>query len=184
MKKSVRIFVFALVFLVVVIAGIKVILLYREQQIRYQAQEDYWREQAAQVYKQREIWQKQGITKYRIGIIWSTFSGSCSEEFVVNNKVVTQIIKNCEYYPNLETVEDLFLKIENMISERKCGGNGCGCDGPLHIDAVYDELYGFPKTGRSVIHPQQSWRYGTQTFCTLVGTGGPQWEVYSFSPLP
>jgi len=181
MRKNARIFIIVLAFLLIVVLAFGIFSVAQGQRKR-QAQEQYWQNLAEDIQKHKKIWADQGITNYRIEIHMA-YTRYCSLELVVSSNVIRQVIKDDCYYSNFGTVDSLFSIMQNMVDEKRCGSNGCGCDGPFHIDAVYDEQYGFPKAGRAMIHPQQRWRYGTQTFCTMLLTLGIGWDVYSFTPL-
>jgi hypothetical protein len=180
MRKNIRISVITLAIILAIFSGIGITYFYGNP-IRY------WNEQSVEIQKHKKIWSEQDITKYRIGINLLGYPENCSRELVVDDNVITQVIKDdCKYASDFGTVDSLFSMIQRMVDNKMCGANGCDCDGPFIIDAVYDEKYGFPKIGNPATHPEKRWMFGAKffSFCTLLGDLGIGWNVYSFSPIP
>lgn len=155
-------------------------------------QDQFWAEQTEKVQYQRQLWNAQKISKYKLKIGFV----DCIQEVIVENNHAPQIIKDCSE-SRFITISQLFNQIETVLGMHACGPNGCDCDGPYIIEAVYDEKYHFPKSGKPVYASHETWRYQkinlieslshpfTKKFCTLLA-GLPwseSWEVYSFTPM-
>lgn len=157
-------------------------------------QEQFWTEQTEKVQHQRQLWNAQKITKYKLKIGFILYD--CVQEVIIESNHTPQIIKDC-LDSRLMTISQLFNQIETVLGMHACGPNGCDCDGPYIIEAVYDEKYHFPKSGKPTYASQESWRYqktnilrlpnllGDRKYCTML-SGLPwseSWEVVSFTPM-
>ena len=157
-------------------------------------QESYWAEQKEKVQYQMQLWNEQKIIKYQVDFL-SQDDNKCIRQVVVENDNVSKIINDCPK-ASFSKISQMFDDINGMLDNHVCGPNSCECDGPYIIDAVYDEKYHFPKSGKTNYHPQESWRFKKtnilmlpnllegRKYCTLLGySWGEAWEVVSFIPM-
>jgi hypothetical protein len=122
----------------------------------------------------KERWNKQAIQHYRLSLNYSHLN--CQQDVEIkDDKVVTVRENTCETIPG-KTVTELFGKIESLADGKECGPNGCACDGPLGVDAVYDAKFGYPRQVEIKLKPEKRWQYFeywqgffTQSYCTLIG---------------
>jgi hypothetical protein len=144
-------------------------------------QEQYWRTKLEEVQYQKQLWTNQKITKYKLEVRELTYNQNYTRTIIVgSDTVVENAARECCF------IEELFSSIETVIEQKRCGNNGCECDGPIVTDVVYDETYHFPKTGKLMNHPEEGWKFGPRpTFCTFLGdlSIGTSWEIYSFTSL-
>jgi hypothetical protein len=122
----------------------------------------------------KQKWNKQAVKNYRLILSYSHFN--CQQDLEIKDeKIVTVRQNNCATIPG-KTVTDLFGKIESLADGKECGPNGCACDGPLGVNAIYDAKFGYPRQVEIKLQPEKRWQYFeywqgfvTQNYCTLIG---------------
>ncbi|MFH7030109.1 MAG: hypothetical protein ACHBN1_33305 [Heteroscytonema crispum UTEX LB 1556] len=83
----------------------------------------------------------------------------------------------------------MFKQIESFADGKKCGPNGCACDGPIAVNAIYDAQFGYPRQLQTSLKPEKRWLYPDywkNTFtgiCTLIGFIDQKITVSAFSPI-
>jgi len=141
----------------------------------------------------KALWEDQGIRSYRFLVRYDDSFLTCEEDILVTDGEAAVISSNCKQnHRPPRTIPDLFSKIKAVIDERKCGFNGCRCDGPIVAKVVYDQEFGFPKETKFDIQPEQSKLYveywlSKRSFipqpCTLLGLVAPTYEIKDFEPI-
>lgn len=136
----------------------------------------------------KKKWEAQNVTHYRLTLNYSQHN--CQQEVEIKEQKVIAVKQNtCSTIPP-QTVTDLFTQIESASNREECGPNGCACDGPVRIDAIYDAKYGYPNQLEFRLKPEQRWLYfdywRTQflgEYCTLIGLAGKKITVRGFTPI-
>jgi hypothetical protein len=146
----------------------------------------------AELRRARARWDARPFTRYRLVTEHSGGLATCRQDVEVARERVAAVIANdCAREPL--TVANLFLDIERyeLTIGGRCGPNGCGCDGPIAVEARFDDQLGYPTLFQVRSQPEQRWRYLDYWRrqiggggCTLVGFGGPSIRVISLTPLP
>lgn len=147
---------------------------------------NYSQHQLAQAQKN---WQTQAISHYRLKINYSA-PDNCQQEVEIKNEKVIAIKQNtCASIPAL-TVTDLFQEIASSADSQKCGPNGCACDGPVSVNATYDNKFGYPRQLEISLAHQKRWLYFHNLSniypgrsCTLIGFIGKKINVIAFTPI-
>jgi hypothetical protein len=136
----------------------------------------------------KKNWAAQNVTHYRLTLNYSQHD--CQQEVEIKEQKVIAVNQNtCSTIPP-QTVTDLFTQIESAANGEECGPNGCACDGPVRIDAIYDAKYGYPNQLDFRLKPEQRWLYfdywRTQflgEYCTLIGFVNRKITVSAFTPI-
>jgi Family of unknown function (DUF6174) len=134
-------------------------------------------------------WAARPFSGYRLVVDTHAF-GSCHYDVEVRGEQVVTIFRRSCLQP-APTVTDLFRAIEAGLGAQGCGPNGCACDGPIGVEAIYDAQLGYPTQIAMRLKPEQRWRYPDywrRMFlgggCTLIGWVGERKQVQSLMPLP
>lgn len=143
-----------------------------------------------QLVAAKKKWDAQNVKHYRLTLNYSQHD--CQQEVEIKDQKVIAVKhkqNTCSTIPP-QTVANLFTQIESAANGKECGPNGCACDGPVRIDAIYDAKYGYPNQLDFRLKPEQRWLYSdywrTQflgEYCTLIGFVGKKITVSGFSPI-
>ncbi len=99
-------------------------------------------------------WAANGISDYRIVVEYKRPYLTCLQDFEVRETYIGYKYKDtCNMGSGVTgnrsttwpTVANLFDRIEAAQTNPQCGPNGCVCDGPIEVTAVYDPQYGYPQ---------------------------------------
>jgi Family of unknown function (DUF6174) len=144
---------------------------------------------ARQLAAAQQRWAARPFSAYRLVVDVHAF-GSCHYDVEVRDEQVVKIFQRSCLQP-APTVTDLFRVVGASLQEQECGPNGCGCDGPIGVDAAYDAQLGYPTNLAARIKPEYRWRYldyWKRQFlgggCTLIGWVGERRQVLSLTPIP
>jgi hypothetical protein len=136
----------------------------------------------------KKKWDTENVKHYRLTLNYS--SHDCQQEVEIKDeKVIAVKQSTCPTIPP-QTVAQLFNQIETAAKGEECGPNGCACDGPMRIDAIYDAKYGYPTQLDFKLKPDQRWLYFGYwrsqilgEYCTLIGFTGRKITVSGFTPI-
>lgn len=145
----------------------------------------------ADLAQARQRWTAAPVAHYRLEMTirhQPMGTSSCTYAVEVQTEQIVQIdVNTCQ--EELRSISALFDHIQFFIDSyggTACGPNGCACDGPVGVDAVYDTQLGYPR--RVVFGPAHQYAHLFRTnedgFCTLVGYGLTHWELVQFTALP
>lgn len=147
---------------------------------------------AGELQRARARWDARPFMHYRLVTEHSGGLGACRQDVEVQRERVVAVLANdCAREPL--TVSNLFLDIERyeLTIGGRCGPNGCSCDGPIAVEAQFDEQLGYPARYQVRTRPDLRWQYADywrsllySGGCTLVGFGGPSIQVIALTPLP
>lgn len=102
----------------------------------------------------RARWAATGITDYRIKVEFQRPYSTCQQDFTVRGASIAYKYKDsCRSVGVITgnratlwpTVENLFGRIEDAQKNAQCGPNGCVCDGPIEVTAIYHPDKGYPQ---------------------------------------
>lgn len=144
---------------------------------------------SADLKQARERWLATPVDHYRLemAVNSSLPLSSCTYDLEVRAEQIVQIFVNTCRPEETRTISALFQEIQTyieMYGGKGCGPNGCECDGPNGIDAVYDERVGYPIEVTFGPAPRYAHLYSGAKFCTLMGYGLTQWKQIRFVVLP
>jgi hypothetical protein len=137
-------------------------------------------------------WARRTFTHYRLDYHISGLV-DCSVEADVEAEVVSssQTTPLGGGFCAIMSVTGLFERIDKLAEGPRCGPNGCGCDGPITMEVVYDDSLGYPHLIERQVRPDLRWQYFeywvhqmVQGGCTAVGYLGTKIEVSAPIPLP
>lgn len=136
----------------------------------------------------KQKWVTQAVEHYRLSINY--FHLNCQQEVEIKDEKVIGVRKNtCSTIP-VQTITDLFNQIKSKADGKECGPNGCACDGPLGVDAIYDDQFGYPRQVEIRLQPEKRWLYFNSLndifpgrMCTAVGFIDQKITVREFSPI-
>ena len=147
-------------------------------------------------------WAASGITDYRITVEFQYPYSSCKKDFEVRGSSISYKYKDtCRFggaiTPNRNndwpTIDVLFSRIEDSLKNPQCGPNGCVCDGPIELGAVYDPERGYPQQITSTLRQDlrsrdlQYWLAvlnGSLANCPPVNYIGQTIRITAFEALP
>ena len=147
-------------------------------------------------------WAATGITDYRITVEFQRPYLTCQQDFEVRSETISHKYKDtCSMggavtgsrNTGWPTVANLFARIEDAQANPQCGPNGCICDGPIEMQAIYDPERGYPQqisyTLRQDLRSRnlEYWLAmlnGTLANCPQVTYIGQTIAVKSLNPLP
>ena len=146
--------------------------------------------QPSELQAARMRWAAQPITWYRLVVEERNEVENCTYDVEVQDEqVVTVVVTDtraiwpCDHVP---TVTRLFDRLSAL--DGTCGANGCACDGPLRVQAVYDRRWGYPHYATWASNPEERWRYlaywNPLNACTMIGFIKTEITVRSLTPLP
>lgn len=147
---------------------------------------------AAELLPPRQRWAARGFDHYRLsyrmtGLIACQVVAEVRAEAVVTADTTPSGGAFCA----IMSVSGLFKRIDTLGQGPLCGPNGCGCDGPLEVRAVYDTQLGYPLRVDQQLRPDERWRYfeywvhnSVGGGCTAVGFVGTRIEVSAPVMLP
>jgi Family of unknown function (DUF6174) len=140
-----------------------------------------------QLVKAQKRWEKQAVFHYRLNINYSHIN--CQQQVEIKDEKVIGVRQNTCSTILPQTVTQLFQQIELFADSKKCGPNGCVCDGPIGVNAIYDTQFGYPRQIEISLKPEKRWLYPeywksafTVRACTLVGFVDQKITV-SISPI-
>jgi hypothetical protein len=173
---------------------------------------------------QQKIWVGSGLRHYLLQVddVPDDISYRCTEEReVINEKTSIELDRECtskiEVDGNLvgaalydavelnsaKTVSEIFHALETSMLEKKCGPNGCNCDGYYDFAIDYHPQYGYPTRIQEVMQLDRNLEDGLECIttngikglrayfrtsrtcrpCTLMGYSIHQYNI-SVTPLP
>ncbi|MBD2346049.1 DUF6174 domain-containing protein [Anabaena subtropica] len=137
----------------------------------------------------QENWLKQGISHYRLTLHYSS-PDRCQKQVEIKDEKVIAVTENTCTTLSPLTITELFQEIEPIAKGKKCGPNGCACDGTIGLDASYDPQFGYPRRVAIKLQPERRWLHFNSLSdiypgknCTLVGFINRRIAVRDFTPL-
>jgi hypothetical protein len=147
----------------------------------------------------KQRWQARPFSAYRFLFVHDTGTHSCAYQVEIQDERVisvepaktTSVQKanpSCPQQPTVpvRSISQLFNQIQPYATEWTCGPNGCECD-RLEVSATYNTQWGYPET---VVLRQVAplwWKQMEKGLglpsCTLIGVGGPLFQVENLTPL-
>ena len=145
----------------------------------------------------RQLWQSHGQFDYRFTFVeQNIYYNTCRTTAAQRNNAITIEESTCDSVPDsLKNIPDLFRQIEQTLSARECGPNGCRCDGHIYMKVSYHPEYGYPAAAvtatthvsalsLSQSNPLTVFRQPFALGCTLIGFGGTSYEITQFEVIP
>jgi hypothetical protein len=137
------------------------------------------REEEAEAAQAWQRWETANLQDYRY--TYRTYY-LCRVIVEVRGGISSIQENNCGYVPEPLMIPELFDEIAEVNAARKCGHNGCYCDGHLIADADYDEVYGYPLVmSEHLTDLPANWE--SRNYCTEMGTGGNYYTIENFEVL-
>ena len=87
------------------------------------------------------------------------------------------------------TVTRLFNQIGEYITQQEgtCGPNGCACNGPIRVQAIYDERTGYPQSVVVRADVEERWLFSLGGLlsgnCSTFPFRGDELQVLSVVPI-
>lgn len=141
-----------------------------------------------QITAAKKKWDAQNVTHYRLTLNYSHHD--CQQEVEIKEQKVIAVKQNTCSTILPQSITDLFSQIESAVDGEECGPNGCACDGPVRIDAIYDAKYGYPNQLEFRLKSEQRWLYFDYwrnqflgEYCTLIGFVNRKITVSAFTPI-
>ena len=140
----------------------------------------------------RERWDARPFKRYRMGMLYSSHQINCRQDVEIRGEMVITIFQNTCPQGAL-TVSAIFKQIDTHLDTHagQCGPNGCGCDGPIGVDADYDAQFGYPRSMELRLRPEERWQYIAYWryvlpggFCQPSNFRSQTIRVVSLTPIP